>query len=74
MKAKNVCLHLVDQHTHPTTHGVVQLFNVPHPKRVAKSYYMGPKPPVIKAKRAQPAESATANKVVEPEKDQVNFV
>ena len=47
IRAMNVCLHLVDQHTHPTSHGAVQLFNVPHPRRLIPSPYLSPSPPTI---------------------------
>ncbi|XP_069471473.1 WD repeat-containing protein 81 isoform X2 [Ambystoma mexicanum] len=34
IKEKNVCLHLVDNHTHLASCGVVQVFQQPHPKRL----------------------------------------
>uniref|UniRef100_A0A672KL32 WD repeat-containing protein 81-like n=1 Tax=Sinocyclocheilus grahami TaxID=75366 RepID=A0A672KL32_SINGR len=45
VKAKNVCLHLVDNHTHLTSYGVVQLFDHPHPPRLAPYQYSPPEPP-----------------------------
>ncbi|XP_012942081.1 WD repeat-containing protein 81 [Aplysia californica] len=36
IKAKNVHLHLVDQHTYLTPHGAVQLFQQPHPQRASQ--------------------------------------
>ncbi|XP_039526599.1 WD repeat-containing protein 81 [Pimephales promelas] len=45
VKAKNVCLHLVDNHTHLTSYGVVQLFEHPHPPRLAPYQYSTPEPP-----------------------------
>ncbi|KAK8740038.1 hypothetical protein OTU49_003006 [Cherax quadricarinatus] len=45
VKAKNVCLQLVDAHTALTTGGVVQLFTTPHPPRLMPSPYLGRSPP-----------------------------
>lgn len=47
VKAKNVCLHLVDNHTHLTNYGVVQLFDHPHPPRQAPYQYAPPEPPLL---------------------------
>lgn len=47
VKAKNVCLHLVDNHTHLTTYGVVQLFDQPHPPRLSPCQYAPPEPPLL---------------------------
>uniref|UniRef100_A0A146P4U4 WD repeat-containing protein 81 n=1 Tax=Fundulus heteroclitus TaxID=8078 RepID=A0A146P4U4_FUNHE len=47
IKAKNVCLHLVDNHTNLTTYGVVQLFDQPHPPRLSASQYAPAEPPVL---------------------------
>ncbi|XP_020509937.1 WD repeat-containing protein 81 [Labrus bergylta] len=47
VKAKNVCLHLVDNHTNLTTYGVVQLFDQPHPPRLSSSQYAPTEPPLL---------------------------
>lgn len=47
VKEKNVCLHLVDNHTHLTTYGVVQLFDQPHPRRMVGSAYTPAEAPAI---------------------------
>ncbi|XP_056230434.1 WD repeat-containing protein 81 [Seriola aureovittata] len=47
VKAKNVCLHLVDNHTNLTTFGVVQLFDQPHPPRLSPSQYAPAEPPLL---------------------------
>ena len=33
IQSLNVCRQLVDQHTHQTSHGIVQLFHSPHPHK-----------------------------------------
>ncbi|XP_053362669.1 WD repeat-containing protein 81 [Clarias gariepinus] len=45
VKAKNVCLHLVDNHTQLTCYGVVQLFDQPHPPCLAPYQYSPAEPP-----------------------------
>lgn len=47
VRAKNVCLHLVDNHTNLTTYGVVQLFDQPHPSRLSPSQYAPAEPPLL---------------------------
>ncbi|KAM4628129.1 WD repeat-containing protein 81 [Polymixia lowei] len=47
VKAKNVCLHLVDNHTNLTSYGVVQLFDQPHPPRLGPYQYAPPEPPLL---------------------------
>ncbi|XP_038077774.1 WD repeat-containing protein 81-like [Patiria miniata] len=58
VRAKNVCLPLVDQHMHPTNHGAVQLFNFPHPRRFAPTKYLSPSPPAV-SRRQPRVEGAT---------------
>uniref|UniRef100_A0A1A8BMJ3 WD repeat-containing protein 81 n=1 Tax=Nothobranchius kadleci TaxID=1051664 RepID=A0A1A8BMJ3_NOTKA len=47
VKAKNVCLHLVDNHTNLTSYGVVQLFDQPHPPRLSPCQYAPAEPPLL---------------------------
>lgn len=47
VKAKNVCLHLVDEHDNLTKSGIVQLFTRPHPSRTVNSVFHGKIPPKI---------------------------
>ncbi|KAG8450775.1 hypothetical protein GDO86_003152 [Hymenochirus boettgeri] len=44
---KNVCLHLVDNHTNLTCYGVVQLFDQPHPRRLLGPGFSSCDPPAI---------------------------
>ncbi|XP_011502923.1 PREDICTED: WD repeat-containing protein 81 [Ceratosolen solmsi marchali] len=45
VKSKNVCLHLVDNHTNLSNFGVVQLFTNPHPQKIVQSAYWNKIPP-----------------------------
>ncbi|XP_060522170.1 WD repeat-containing protein 81 [Cylas formicarius] len=47
VKAKNVCLHLADDHTNLTKSGLVQLFVQPHPPKAISSPFFGKLPPKI---------------------------
>ncbi|RZC40629.1 WD repeat-containing protein 81, partial [Asbolus verrucosus] len=47
IKAKNVCLHLVDDHVKLTKSGIVQLFTHPHPARATPSVFWIKTPPRI---------------------------
>uniref|UniRef100_A0A0K2UX53 Putative LOC100169061 [Acyrthosiphon pisum] n=1 Tax=Lepeophtheirus salmonis TaxID=72036 RepID=A0A0K2UX53_LEPSM len=52
VRAKNVCLHLADEHTDLRDSGVIQLFNSPHPMRESvlhnsKSTYFSSNPPLM---------------------------
>eukprot|EP00057_Strongylocentrotus_purpuratus_P006401 XP_011660875.1 PREDICTED: WD repeat-containing protein 81 [Strongylocentrotus purpuratus] len=59
VKAKNVVLCVVDQHTLPANNGVVQLFNVPHPKRFSPSTYMSLEAPDIERSQIDVGSSVT---------------
>lgn len=50
VKSKNVYLHLADQHTNVTNHGVVQLFEQPHPYRVPSPSHNAASAPKVSPK------------------------
>lgn len=47
IKSKNVCLHLVDDHTKLMKSGIVQLFTHPHPSKSIPSLFWNKTPPKI---------------------------
>ncbi|XP_032901786.1 WD repeat-containing protein 81 [Amblyraja radiata] len=47
VRAKNICLPLVDAHTHLTCYGVVQLFDQPHPQRMMGPAWALAEPPAL---------------------------
>ncbi|QQP56549.1 Putative LOC100169061, partial [Caligus rogercresseyi] len=49
VRAKNVCLHLADEHTDLRDNGVMQLFNSPHPARGSRKTYFSYSPPPIES-------------------------
>lgn len=56
MKAKNVCLHLVDEHEYITKSGLVQLFTCPHPaKFVNQSIWAKAPPKLYSQKQLRPS-------------------
>nr|XP_033777390.1 WD repeat-containing protein 81 isoform X2 [Geotrypetes seraphini] len=69
VKEKNVCLHLVDNHTNLTSYGVVQLFDQPHPERLLESAYIPSEAlitkSVIKTTREMTVWDDTQNQVAE---------
>ncbi|XP_014234232.1 WD repeat-containing protein 81 isoform X1 [Trichogramma pretiosum] len=48
IKSKNVCLHLVDNHTNLSNFGVVQLFTNPHPQKIVPSPFWSKMPPRLR--------------------------
>ncbi|KAJ8680450.1 hypothetical protein QAD02_016237 [Eretmocerus hayati] len=48
IKSKNVCLHLVDNHTNLLNSGVVQLFTSPHPQKISQTSYWNRVPPRLR--------------------------
>ncbi|XP_037033501.1 WD repeat-containing protein 81 [Bradysia coprophila] len=47
VKSKNVCLSMVDEHTNLSDHGIVQLFNHPHPQKKYHTPWTSDVPPRI---------------------------
>lgn len=55
IKAKNVCLELVDGHTNFSDFGIIQLFMDPHPQKAVKpTKYISPHAPEIIFKYPKP--------------------
>ncbi|XP_022916649.1 WD repeat-containing protein 81 isoform X2 [Onthophagus taurus] len=52
IKAKNVCLQLVDDHSNLTSSGIVQLFTQPHPPKTINNLFWGKIPPKIYIKKS----------------------
>lgn len=50
LEAKNVCLPLIDSNQAMKTHGIVQLFNVPHPTRSIDKTYHSEQAPIVRNK------------------------
>lgn len=50
IKAKNVCLSLVDNHKNLCRRGIVQLFSNPHPARISTNVWIEKSPPRINVK------------------------
>ncbi|CAF0855447.1 unnamed protein product [Brachionus calyciflorus] len=63
IEAKNVCLPLIDNHQSFKTHGIVQLFNTPHPVRCVDKVYHGERPPNIKNKYRNSDEGGLKSRV-----------
>ncbi|XP_018413157.1 PREDICTED: WD repeat-containing protein 81 [Nanorana parkeri] len=61
VKEKNVCLHLVDNHTNLTCYGVVLLFDQPHPKRLIGPSYSHFEAPAVVTSRHSIVEMTASN-------------
>lgn len=73
MKAKNVCLQLVDGHTSLARGGVVQLFTTPHPPRLTPSPYLGRSPPKLTQITHQEASKTYYIQLILPEDELVTL-
>ena len=66
IRAKNVCLNLVDNHTDLRDGGVIQLFNNPHPSKMSQNPYWDKKlAPNIQGSlyRAQQSEDSDSDSI-----------
>lgn len=70
IEAKNVFLPLIDNHQTMKTHGIVQLFTVPHPSKLVERNYHSEKAPWIRSKFRNRAETIRNKKFV---KNLLNF-
>lgn len=64
VRAKNVCLHLVDEHEYLTKSGLVQLFTNPHPARQGNFPWLKAPSRIYSTKQLRPSKYEITNSVL----------